>query len=195
MVLSDSRYTNKEISLIYLDHIILHTNAGLDKPPKVLLIDQYSSHMDPEFTIKATAHNIHPYPFPRHLTHILQPLDIGVFQPYKHWHKKAVQHAMRNLDLDYNVISFMHNMQEIQAETFKKGTIHSAFQKARIWPISCKTALQKMKIYATLENPEPKLPTIPQMPTRFQHAKYGLLHWKNKIADKLSSPSHEPFES
>jgi hypothetical protein len=33
------------------------------------------------------------------------------------------------------------------------------------------------------------------MPTRFQHAEYGLLHWKNKIADKLSSPSREPFES
>jgi hypothetical protein len=48
---------------------------------------------------------------------------------------------------------------------------------------------------ATLENPEPNLPTIPQTPTRFQHAKYGLLHWKNKIANKLSSPSREPFES
>jgi hypothetical protein len=84
VVLSDSGYTNKEISLIYLDHIILHTNAGLDKPPKALLMDRHGSHMDPEFTIKAIAHNIHPYPFPRHLTHVLQPLDVGVFQPYKH---------------------------------------------------------------------------------------------------------------
>jgi hypothetical protein len=39
VVLSDSGYTNKEISLILLDHIALHTNAGLDKRPKVLLID------------------------------------------------------------------------------------------------------------------------------------------------------------
>ena len=151
--------------------------------------------MDPDFTIKATAHNIYPYPFPGHLTHILQPLDVGVFQPYKHWHKKAVQHAMRNLDLDYNVASFMRDMQEIRAETFKKGTIHSAFRKAGMWPISCKTALQKMKTYAPPENPEPDLPTIPQTPTRFQHAEYGLLHQRKKIADKLSSPSREPFES
>src|SRR5277367_1245210 len=102
---------------------------------------------------------------------------------------------MRNLDLDYNVASFMRDMQEIRAETFKKGTIHSAFRKAGIWPISCKTALQKMKTYAPPENLEPDLPTIPRTPTRFQHAEYGLLHWKNKIADKLSSPSREPFES
>ena len=52
-----------------------------------------------------------------------------------------------------------------------------------------------MKTYAPLENPEPDLPTMPQTPTRFQHAKYSLLHQKNKIADKLSSPSREPFES
>jgi hypothetical protein len=86
-------------------------------------------------------------------------------------------------------------MREIRAETFKKGTIYSAFWKAGIWPISCKIALQKMKTYAPLENLEPDLPTMPRTPTRFQHAKYGLLHWKNKIADKLSSPSRAPFES
>jgi DDE superfamily endonuclease len=109
-VLSDSGYTNKEILLIFLDHLILYINTRLDKPLKVLLIDRHSSHMDPKFTLKATAHNIHLYPFLGHLTHILQPLDVSVFQPYKHWHKKAVQHAMRNLDLDYNVASFMRDM-------------------------------------------------------------------------------------
>jgi hypothetical protein len=39
VVLSDSGYTNKDICLILLNHIIKHTNAGLDKPLKVLLID------------------------------------------------------------------------------------------------------------------------------------------------------------
>jgi hypothetical protein len=51
VVLSDSGYRNKEISLIYLDHIILHTNARLDKLPKVLFIDQHSSYIDPKFTL------------------------------------------------------------------------------------------------------------------------------------------------
>jgi hypothetical protein len=40
VVLSDSGYTSKEISLIYLDHIILHTNAGLDKPLNVTALSQ-----------------------------------------------------------------------------------------------------------------------------------------------------------
>jgi hypothetical protein len=194
VVLSESRYTNKEISLILLDHIILHTNAGMDKPPKVLLMDRHGSHMDPDFIIKATASNIHPYPFPGHLTHVLQPLDVGVFQPYKHWHQKAVQHAMRNLDLNYNIASFMQDLTEIRAETFKKRTIHSAFEKAGIWPISCKTAIAKIKVYSPPEAPV-ELPTLPRTPTRFQHAEYGLLYWKEKVSEKLSSPSREPFAS
>ena len=45
VVLLESGYTNKEISLILLDHIILHTSASLDKPRKVLLMDQHGSYM------------------------------------------------------------------------------------------------------------------------------------------------------
>jgi hypothetical protein len=59
---------------------------------------------------------------------------------------------MRNLDLDYNIASFMHDLHEIRKETFKKSTIHSAFEKARIWLISCKTAIAKIKVYSL---PEP----------------------------------------
>ena len=71
MVLSESGYINKGISLIFLDYIAKHINAGLDKPPKVLLIDRHSSYIDNDFIIKAMSYNIHLYPFPGYLTYIL----------------------------------------------------------------------------------------------------------------------------
>jgi len=55
----------------------------------------------------------------------------------------------------------MRNIQDIQAEAFKKGTIYSAFRKARMWPISCKTALKKIKIYTLPKPLEPELPLLP----------------------------------
>jgi hypothetical protein len=79
VALSKSGYTNKEIALQYLDHLIQYTNAGLDKPLKVLLINQHSSYIDLDFIIKATTSNIHLYPFLGHLTYVLQPLDVRVF--------------------------------------------------------------------------------------------------------------------
>jgi hypothetical protein len=60
---------------------------------------------------------------------------------------------MRNLNLDYNITSFMQDLHKIRAETFKKSTIHSAFKKAEIWPISCFTAIAKIKVYNPLEPP------------------------------------------
>jgi hypothetical protein len=71
VVLSDSGYTNKDISLILLDYIIKYTNASLDKPLKVLLINWHSSYIDLDFIIKATASNIHLYPFLGYLTYVL----------------------------------------------------------------------------------------------------------------------------
>lgn len=51
-----------------------------------------------------------------------------------------------------------------------------------------------MKTYAPPEAPV-ELPTLPRTPTRFQHAEYCLIYWKEKVADKLSSPSRESFDS
>jgi hypothetical protein len=193
VLVSESGYTNTELALEYLEHLILHIPATAKKP-KVLLMDQHGSHMDDNFIIKATDHHIHPYPFPGHLTHILQPLDVGVFQPYKHWHRKAVQHATRNLDIEYTVSSFLRDLQEIRTSTFKKGTIQGAFRKSGIWPIDCEVALKKMKLYQPPEPiEEPELP--PRTPKRYNQAEKGLYKWSNKLKPQLSSPSRQALES
>jgi hypothetical protein len=111
--LSDTGFINSEIAIDYLDHLIEHTKAGPDSKWKILLMDGHGSHLQPEFLQKANNAHIRPICFPGHLTHILQPLDVGVFQPYKHWHQKAVQHAIRNLDLEYTVSSFVRDLAEI----------------------------------------------------------------------------------
>jgi hypothetical protein len=107
---------------------------------------------------------------------------------------------MCNLDIDYNVASFLRDLGEIRDDTFKRGTILGAFRKARIWPISCDVAIEKMKIYAPPELPliEPQLlslPIIPTTPKLYSHAEHGLRFWKAKLADRLSSPSQQPFNS
>ena len=161
---------------------------------KVLLMDSHTSHTTPEFILRATRMNIHPYPFPSHFTHIMQPLDVGVFHPYKHWHKKAVQHAMRSLDIDYNVASFFRDLSEIRKNTFKKGTILSAFREAGMWPINHKEAIQKMKVYAPPERPTSPL-EIPRTPTKFMHSELKLRHWHTKLPLLLSSPSRQEWDS
>jgi hypothetical protein len=198
VLLSESGYTNDELAIQWLQHFIQHTSSSATTKSKVLLLDSHASHCTPEFTILAQENNIIPYTFPSHLTHILQPLDVGIFHPYKHWHKRAVQYATRNLDLDYNISSFFRDLASIRENTFKSTTIIHAFQKAGMWPPSCTIALEKIKIYSKPELEQGLhilAPQLPQIPSSFLESEHQLQQWKSKVLDLLSSPSRPHFEN
>jgi hypothetical protein len=190
VLISDSGYINSNLALKYLHHLTLHTQAGQDRPPKVLLMDQHGSHITEEFIIKATDHNIRPFPFPSHLTHILQPRYVSVFQPYKHWHKQAIQHATRSLDIKYTIASFFQDLSHIREQTFKPTTIQGAFQRAGIWLINLQVALEKMKIYQP-PSLSRKLDLPPQTLMKALHAEQSLVAIAHKLQQKdfFSSPT------
>ena len=47
----------------------------------------------------ATATNIVLFRLPAHFTHLTQPLDVGVFQSFKHYHTEAIDRAVRLGDI------------------------------------------------------------------------------------------------
>jgi hypothetical protein len=196
--LSENGYTTNDISLRFLEHFIQHTNAGPDQPYKLLLMDNQTNHMNPDFTLLARKNNVVPFTFPAHLTHCIQPLDVGVFQPYKHWHNRAVQSATESLDFEYTMASFFHDLPGIREQTFKKATIQNAFRKAGIWPVDKEATFTLMKKYVKDEPQamvkEPELPT-PGTPTTIRQVQYQLGEFKPKIMDLLSSPSQRKFDS
>jgi hypothetical protein len=84
VLLSDLGYTNSKLAIVFLKHFIKHIGATSNTLRKVLLIDSHISHTTSEFVLQATEMNIHPYPFLSHLTHVMQALNVSVFQLYKH---------------------------------------------------------------------------------------------------------------
>jgi DDE superfamily endonuclease len=99
--MTESGYSNNEVGLSYIKHFIEATESSPSSIKKLLLYDGHDSHCTEEFKAIAAENNIILYKFPPHLTHILQPLDVGCFQPYKHWHSQAVHHAIRTLQPRY----------------------------------------------------------------------------------------------
>ncbi|RPA88837.1 hypothetical protein L873DRAFT_1849586 [Choiromyces venosus 120613-1] len=81
ITVSPTGYTNENITLAWLDHFIKHIEAGSDKHWHILLVDGYISHHQDDFIIKCHENHIVPFEFPSRLTHVLQPLDVGVFRP------------------------------------------------------------------------------------------------------------------
>ena len=50
---------------------------------------------------------------PPHSTHFLQPLDVVIFQQWKHWHAEAIDHAVRHGIGDFDCQTFLANIESI----------------------------------------------------------------------------------
>jgi len=129
----------------------------------------------------------------------MQPLDVSIFQPYKHWHDKAIKYTMRHFEAIYDLQAFLFDLPAIRDITFKPSTIMSGFKKASLWPINIRCVLDQMRIYNPLELPsqivllkESRLPCTPQ---HSSHAQKQIGEWKERIPILLSSPSARKFES
>ena len=77
-------------------------------------MDNHGSHITPEFVKLANENRIRPFPFIPHLTHCMQPLDVGVFQPYKHWHDKAISEFVAKSFIDYSLTQFLQDLGKIR---------------------------------------------------------------------------------
>jgi hypothetical protein len=95
--MSNLGYTNDTIAIRWLEHFIQYTKSGPNAPKKLLLFDGHGSHTTNEFNRLAAINNVILYIFPTHLTHLIQPLDIGCFQTFKHFHKLAIYQAIQNI--------------------------------------------------------------------------------------------------
>jgi hypothetical protein len=140
-------YTNNVVALQYLEHLILHLQASLTRPWKILLLNSHESHKTPKFQLLAQNNHIHPFYYPSHLTHALQPLDVSIFRPWKHYHKKAITNALRSLDFEYSISSFFRDLISIRQDTFKHHTIINSFKESGMWPASYKQGIKKVRSY------------------------------------------------
>ena len=100
----------------------------------MLLLDGYGAHHTYPFLKFCKAHNIIPFGFPPHTTHLLQPLDVAVFQPLKHYHAKALDIIARDGCVNFDKLDFLNAIEQIRTQAFKTSTIQSAFKRTGIWP-------------------------------------------------------------
>ncbi|ERF74893.1 hypothetical protein EPUS_09099 [Endocarpon pusillum Z07020] len=81
---SSTAYMNDEIALVWLKHFDKHITKKQIGEWRMLILDGHSSHTTYKFLSYCQKHKIMPFFLPPHTTYILQPLDVAIFQPYKH---------------------------------------------------------------------------------------------------------------
>jgi len=106
---------------------------------------------------------IYVFGLPAHTTHILQPLDVVVFQPFRYWHSRAVADATRSGCTHFNKLEFLAAITSIRAQTFKATTIKAAFKKTGLYPFDPEVVIGTMRERHT-PTPE-KLPIASSLPS------------------------------
>jgi hypothetical protein len=188
----------------WLRHFNKQTNSKRKGKYRMIIFDGHESHLTDEFTYYCWEHNIIPFRLPAHSTHLLQPLDIGVFQPFKHWHQVFLHTEVRYGALEFSKVDFLAAFQKIHNKTFKKKTILSAWAKAGLFPFNPAIVEEKMSVLEagnSLTAPErPKTPPNPvhfpfqQTPTTQTyrtHLEYMHTRWLDSWAvDEPLTPSY-----
>lgn len=133
---NSSGWMTKEEFLQVLNHIQIHTNCSKDNPI-LLLLDNHESHCSLTGVLYARENGIIMLTFPPHTTHRLQPLDVGVFGPFKAQCKTAqsewlMKHPGRRITID--------ELPQISCEPFVRAfnekNIKSSFKKCGIYPMN-----------------------------------------------------------
>lgn len=198
---SSAGFTSDQIALEFLKHYIKHSNAGPEAEWKLMLMDNHGSHMTSEFRILANDHNIRPFTFIPHLTHCMQPLDVKVFQKYKHNHQKAIQEAVAESFVEYSLHQFLRDLAKIRINTFKASTIRHAFEESGMWPVNAQKCIKNLKVFNPDLSNESPLPTLlPRHfhPQQIADVEHGLEKWGTKIRRGIewSDPARgEEFDS
>lgn len=77
----------------YLNHFHKHVGSTKENPC-LLILDNHDSHLDIECLDFCVENGIVLLSFPPHCSHKLQPCDVSVYGPFKHYYHMAVDHWM-----------------------------------------------------------------------------------------------------
>jgi hypothetical protein len=162
---SATGYSNDKLGLKYLQHFNQYSELQTKEGNyRMLIFDGHGSHLSQEFLDFCWQHRIRPFLLPPHTTHLLQPLDVGVFQAMKYNFKREVRREVFLGAREISKVDFFAFFQQFHDKTFKNPHIHtSAYKKTGLIPLNPLIVLQKMKEYQAIQKAQrPKTPPLYQ---------------------------------
>ena len=116
--------------IVHFDH-----NCGAERPV-VLLIDSVSSHVDMTSFEEAKAKGIEVYRIVPNATHLMQPLDKGVFGPLKsRWHQVVRKHTREHPGTLIGKENFAEKLKEAFLLFYKPLTVINSFRSSGVYPV------------------------------------------------------------
>jgi len=164
-----SGWINSKIFVDVLKHIQKFTRCSKESPI-LLLYDNHESHVSLEAVNYSRDNGIVYLSFPPYTTHRLQPLDVGVFGPFKAKLKVAFNDwHVSNPGKTLNIYNIPKLAKIAYFESFTAKNMTSSFEKTGIWPFNklvfSDNDFAPVQVYQsdpTTESNDNNIPDIPE---------------------------------
>ena len=146
-VMSDSGWSTSMIVRYYLeDHFLPHVRKDSDKKQPILLIcDGHLSHISSHINEWANSNNVILFVLPAHTSHLLQPLDVSVFGPFKkYYYSECAAYMKSNIGQTITRYKVCEMACKAYLKAMTPENIISGFKKTQIYPCST-VAVKKEK--------------------------------------------------
>jgi hypothetical protein len=130
IAVSDNGWTNNKLGVEWLKHFNVHTRTRNVGVRQLLVLDSHESDHSLEFQELCEDNNIYKLCVPPHLSHLLQPLDIGCFSPLKRAYSREVKSLIRHYINYITKLEFLPAFKAAFNRSFTLANICSAFQGA-----------------------------------------------------------------
>ncbi|KAJ6084345.1 hypothetical protein N7486_011145 [Penicillium sp. IBT 16267x] len=153
---SQNGWTTDEIGLHWLKEIFKPQSKRYSTGAKRLLIlDGHGSHLTADFDAFCKEHAIICLCMPPHTSHLLQPLDVGVFGPLKRAYGKLVEEMMAAGNNHIDKEDFLSLYPPAREKVFTRENIRNGFAGAGLNPLDQDRVLEKVTFQ--LRTPTPPL--------------------------------------
>jgi hypothetical protein len=164
---SENGWTTDEIGLRWLKEVFEpYSRRYTTGAKRLLILDGHSSHLTAEFDNFCKQSSIICLCMPAHASHLLQPLDVGVFGPLKRAYGKLLEARMIAGNNHIDKEDFLSLYPPARAEVFNSANICSGFAGAGLKPLDQERVLAKITFQ--LRTPTPPLLAEGSISSAFQ---------------------------
>jgi hypothetical protein len=141
-----SGWTNNDMMLHWLQYYNEQTAPLANGLHRLLIVDGHGSHLQLAVHEFCDENRIILACMPPHSTHLLQPLDVGCFQPLQHYYSQEIDNLVSGSQglLSITKRLFWRAFREARAKTFTVDTIKSAWAKTGLEPRNCRTVIRRL---------------------------------------------------
>jgi len=131
---SESGWINGELYIDWFKFFLQQIPACR---PVLLIQDGHASHISIELIELAKANDVHLLCLPSHTTHILQPLDVGVFKSFKsHFSKACTKYLAKHPGVVVTPDMLASLVAEAWPSSFTAVNIMAGFKKTGVYPLN-----------------------------------------------------------